>query len=95
MRSAVHKVTSKGQVTIPIDILREVDLKAGDRVVFSRRGRQIIVESAEDIVKSLYGVFSSHATEHDRNSDIQDLIDREHEALEQAIIEDVLAELED
>jgi len=95
MRSTVHRITSKGQVTIPIDILREVDLKAGDRVVFSRRGRQIIVESAEDVVKNLYGVFSSHATKHDRDSDIQDLIDQEHEALEQAIIEDVMAELED
>lgn len=95
MRSTVHKITSKGQVTIPIDILREIDLKAGDRVVFSRRGRQIIVESAEDAVKSLYGVFGPHATEQERNGDIQDIIDREHEALEQAIIEDVLAERED
>lgn len=61
MATAAHKITSKGQVTIPIEILREANLKAGDRVVFSRQGKQIILVSENDLLDQLYGIFSANA----------------------------------
>ena len=39
------KVTSKGQVTIPIELRKALGVKTGDHVRFIRRGREVLVES--------------------------------------------------
>lgn len=40
---AVATVTSKGQITIPKDVRRALDLKEGDQVVFLVRGKRAVL----------------------------------------------------
>lgn len=40
------KVTSKGQVTIPIEIRRKLGVKTGDKILFVEEGDRIIMINA-------------------------------------------------
>lgn len=44
------KITSKGQITIPIDIRRKLGLKEGDKVLFIESGNNIILKNASQIM---------------------------------------------
>lgn len=46
MMKTEAKVTSKGQITIPIEIRRALGVKAGDKVVFEQNGDNISVRRA-------------------------------------------------
>jgi len=37
------RITSKGQVTIPVEIRRELDLQPGDELVFRLQGSEMLV----------------------------------------------------
>lgn len=37
------KITSKGQITIPVEIRRKLGLKDGDKVLFVEEGNKIII----------------------------------------------------
>jgi AbrB family looped-hinge helix DNA binding protein len=45
----VAKITSKGQITIPIDIRKKLGVKEGDKVIFFEDGNRIIVANAAKI----------------------------------------------
>ena len=40
------KVTSRGQITLPLAIRRKLDVKEGDKVVFYEESGRIVVENA-------------------------------------------------
>ncbi len=40
------KITSKGQITIPIQVRKRLNLKEGDKVVFITEGNKIIIENS-------------------------------------------------
>ena len=40
------KVTSRGQITLPLAIRRQLDVKEGDKVVFYEENGRIVVENA-------------------------------------------------
>ena len=40
------KVTSRGQITLPLAIRRKLDVKEGDKVVFYEENGRIVVENA-------------------------------------------------
>jgi len=42
----VSRVTSKGQVTIPVEMRRQLGIKEGDKVVFINDGKNIILANA-------------------------------------------------
>ena len=42
----VSRVTSKGQVTIPVEMRRKLGVKDGDKVVFFVEGNRIIIANA-------------------------------------------------
>jgi AbrB family looped-hinge helix DNA binding protein len=42
----VAKITSKGQITIPVDIRRKMNLKDGDKVIFMEQDGRYYVENA-------------------------------------------------
>ncbi|MDR3314552.1 MAG: AbrB/MazE/SpoVT family DNA-binding domain-containing protein [Oscillospiraceae bacterium] len=42
----VAKITSKGQITIPVDIRRKMHLKDGDKILFIEQGGRYYVENA-------------------------------------------------
>ena len=41
-------VTSKGQVTVPVEIRRRLGLKQGDRVEFAANGRETVLRRAPE-----------------------------------------------
>ena len=45
----VAKITSRGQITIPIDIRKKLGVKEGDKVIFIEDGSRIIVANAAKI----------------------------------------------
>lgn len=40
------KITTKGQITIPVQIRRKLNLKDGDKVVFIEQNGKIIIENS-------------------------------------------------
>lgn len=56
----VSNVTSKGQVTVPVSLRRELGIKAGGKVRFLRKGQQLILEAANDPpLSSLFGILKA------------------------------------
>jgi AbrB family looped-hinge helix DNA binding protein len=45
----VAKITSRGQITIPIDIRKRLGVKEGDKVIFIEDGNRIVVANAAKI----------------------------------------------
>lgn len=43
-------VTQKGQVTIPIDIRKYLDVKPSDQVVFEKKNNEIVVKPAKSFL---------------------------------------------
>jgi AbrB family looped-hinge helix DNA binding protein len=43
------KITSRGQITIPIDIRKKLGVKEGDKVIFIEDGSRIVVANATKI----------------------------------------------
>lgn len=56
---AIAAMTSKGQITVPADIRKELGLKAGDRVDFrlNQRTKRYEFVPMTKSIKSLYGMF--------------------------------------
>ena len=56
------KVTSKGQITIPIDIRRKLGVKEGDKILFIEdQGRVIIMNSSMDALQKAQAAFAGEA----------------------------------
>jgi antitoxin PrlF len=45
----ISRITSKGQITIPVDIRKKLNLKTGDKVVFIEEGGKIIFANSSMI----------------------------------------------
>lgn len=43
------KLTTKGQITIPIEIRKKLNVGAGDKVVFFEENGRIFIENAEKL----------------------------------------------
>lgn len=43
------KLTTKGQITIPVEIRKKLKVKAGDKVVFYEDNGRIFIENAEKL----------------------------------------------
>ena len=56
------KVTSKGQITIPIDIRRKLGVKEGDKILFvEEQGRIIMMNSSMDALRKARAAFTGEA----------------------------------
>ena len=55
MKETLSTVTSKGQVTTPIEIRASWDLKPRDRVVFEREGDKVVIRPAASTLMAGYG----------------------------------------
>lgn len=42
----IAKITSKGQITIPVDIRKRLNLKDGDKVIFIEEGDRVIMQNS-------------------------------------------------
>lgn len=53
-------LTSKGQVTIPAELRRDLGLKAGDKVRFVKRGSKVTIEAVvEPPINSVFGLLKA------------------------------------
>ena len=52
------KVSDKGQISLPVEIQREVGIKKGDELLLIRKGRKIVLEKPGRIVKALENEFA-------------------------------------
>lgn len=69
------KVTSKGQITIPLEIRKKLGVKEGDKVLFiEEQGRVIMVNSSMEALRKAQNAFAGEA---DRLGlkDEQDVVD--------------------
>jgi len=58
----VAKITTRGQVTIPIDIRRKLGVREGDKIVFVEDAGRIVVANATKIAfAELRGAFAGEA----------------------------------
>ncbi len=48
-------VQAKGQVTIPLEIRKKLNLKQGDRVVFIETSKGVVLQPAEIVVSAALG----------------------------------------
>ncbi len=56
------KVTSKGQITIPIDIRKKLGVKEGDKVLFvEEAGRVYVINSSLEALQRAQEAFSGEA----------------------------------
>ena len=56
------KVTSKGQITIPVDIRRKLGVKEGDKVLFvEERGRIYVMKSSMEALQKAQAAFAGEA----------------------------------
>jgi AbrB family looped-hinge helix DNA binding protein len=58
-KSHTAKITSKGQVTIPQDLRRDLGLRTGDRIEFVKRKHEMVVrrvKSRENSFKKYEGI---------------------------------------
>ncbi len=79
-------ITTKGQVTIPADIRKFFKIKPGDIVVFKKIKNMVTIAPNVDIM-SIAGSLSKHAI---KGKTLQQIIDLEHKAIEEATVEDYL-----
>jgi AbrB family looped-hinge helix DNA binding protein len=58
----VSRVTSKGQVTIPVEMRRKLGVRNGDKVVFIEDGGRIVIANAAMVaLKEVQEAFSGEA----------------------------------
>jgi antitoxin PrlF len=56
------KITSKGQITIPVDIRRKLGVKEGDKVLFvEEAGKIFIINSSMEAIKEAQAAFDGEA----------------------------------
>lgn len=49
-------VTTKGQVTIPIELREKLGIKPGDRVGFVTEGERVLLQRQETAVEAVFGL---------------------------------------
>ncbi|MDR1536958.1 MAG: AbrB/MazE/SpoVT family DNA-binding domain-containing protein [Clostridiales bacterium] len=80
----VAKITSRGQITIPIDIRKRLGVKEGDKVIFIEDGNNIVVANAAKI--AFANMRSAFAGEAERlgledEQDVVNLVDEVREEM--------------
>ena len=53
------RLSSKGQVTIPVNIRRKLGLKAGENVVFIKKSNNVLITSEQEIDASISNGWSN------------------------------------
>ena len=52
-------VTTKGQVTIPIELREKLGIKPGDRVGFVTEGERVLLQRQETAVEAVFGLIKA------------------------------------
>jgi len=83
----IAKITSKGQVTIPIDIRRKLGVKEGDKILFvEEAGKVYILNASMEVLKKAQAAFAGEAQRvglKDENDVVTMIKELRHERKEQ------------
>ena len=88
MAGHVTTLTRKGQVTIPVDIRRALDLKQGDRVAVERHGDAVVMRRSQGVADRTAGILAAYRREPALGAE------EERAAFERAVAEEVAASLD-
>ncbi len=57
------KISSNGQITVPIEVRRELGLKSGDKILFIRNksGEMVVFNASIDAIKEAWAAFTGVA----------------------------------
>jgi len=58
--SRTSTITRKGQITIPIDIRRDLELNEGDKVEFERHGEEILLRRSIGYAERTAGILAKY-----------------------------------
>ena len=58
----VSSITSKGQVTIPVEIRKSLHLTAGKKVKFSCHGNVVTITPVENDINAVFGLLKANKT---------------------------------
>lgn len=89
MASTQTTVTRKGQITIPIDVRRELNINEGDRLDVERHGDVVILRLAVSVAKRTAGALSAYRLANGATPQEEDA------AFAHAIADEVRGSLED
>ena len=51
------KVSDKGQISIPVDMQREIGIKKGDELLLIKKGKKLVLEKPEKVIGMLEAAF--------------------------------------
>ena len=77
-------ITSQGQISIPAKFRKELGLEERKKALIKRVGDKLVVEPIEDFLQ-LKGSLKHKAI---KGKSIQEIIDLENQAIEEAVVED-------
>jgi AbrB family looped-hinge helix DNA binding protein len=60
MKQLTKVVSRKGQVTVPVEIRRQLGIKEGDRVTFVVEGEEIRLKRGDSVVQRTAGAFKDY-----------------------------------
>ena len=83
MVSRTTTLTRKGQVTIPIEIRRALDLKGGDQVAVEQQGEVVLMHRAKSVAERTAGILAKYRLATPLSAD------EERAAFEQAVADEV------
>lgn len=73
------KISSNGQITVPVEIRRQLGLKSGDKILFFQKpnGEIVITNASAQAIRKAQAAFSGVAEEAGIHSeeDVQSLVD--------------------
>lgn len=87
------RIKERGQMTIPVELRRELGWGDGDVIAVHREGGRLILERPEDIIEELFGGLHAYADPANRYRDIQSIVEEERESFELGVAEEVAEEL--
>ena len=80
------KVTSKGQVTIPVEIRRKLGIKNGDKVLFMEEGGRIyMMNTSMDAFREAQRAFAGEAQQAGLNSE-EDVVQMIKELRQESVV---------
>ena len=80
------KVTSKGQVTIPVEIRRKLGIKNGDKVLFMEEGGRIyMMNSSMDAFREAQSAFAGESQQAGLNSE-EDVVQMIKELRQEGVV---------
>ena len=85
MAAHVTTLTRKGQVTIPVDVRRALDLEQGDRVAVERQGDAVVMRRCQGVADQTAGILAPYRRQRVLTAE------EEPDAFERAVAEEVAA----